>query len=141
MSAPEFRIEMVPSAGGFEVIFEHVIQSVDSEDLSTFQALGLLYHMLDKVGQFGVGATQHAERAFKSILLKEGWGERVVNSLLLAVGWQNRMYLAWSAVGREGRDAARNLNYEIYQNYWPNLDFCHAGWDAEVSDWLENHTI
>ncbi|SDU62557.1 hypothetical protein SAMN04490201_3241 [Pseudomonas psychrophila] len=34
------------------------------------------------------------------------------------------MYQAWNVLNAENRANAAALDYEVYQNYWPNLDFC-----------------
>lgn len=46
------------------------------------------------------------------------------------------MYRAWSVLNAQNREDAVALDYEVYQNYWPNLDFCDGGYEAKMQRWI-----
>lgn len=39
---------------------------------------------------------------------------------------------------KEWQDAATELDYDKFHNYWPSLDFCEPEWDAEVTKWVSS---
>lgn len=137
MSHSEIRIELVTS-DGLWAKFRHFIQKSDSQDVSQFQALGLLFLMLDAVTEFDEAMGDYSKLSFKSILMNDGWDESVVRRLLSAVGWQERLYVSWSALTQQEHKAARDLDYNLFQNYWPDLEFCQLDWDAKVLLWSEH---
>ncbi|EKT4503713.1 hypothetical protein QEM14_001327 [Pseudomonas putida] len=103
-----------------------------TEELSKFQALGLLYHMIDSVTQLNAGLEHSAVVVAREIFGREGWEDEVIELLLGAQTWEDRMIAAWNAVDEDARKAALSLNYQSFQNYWPSLDFCQPGWDVAV---------
>ncbi|MCJ7853001.1 hypothetical protein [Pseudomonas monteilii] len=110
----------------------HSIEKHDSEDLSKFQALGLLYHMIDSVAQLKLGLEHSAVLVAREIFGREGWSDEVIERLLAAQNWESRMIAAWKAVDEDARKAARSLDYQSFHNYWPSLEFCIPGWSANV---------
>lgn len=137
MSHSEIRIELVTS-DGLWAKFRHFIQKNDSQDVSQFQALGLLFLMLDAVTDFDEAMGDYSTFSFKSILMNDGWDESVVRRLLSAVGWRERLYVSWSALTQQEHKAARDLDYGLFQNYWPDLEFCRHDWDAKVLLWSKH---
>ena len=137
MSHSEIRIELVTS-DGLWANFRHFIQKTDSQDVSQFQALGLLFLMLDRVTEFDAAMGDYSKLSFKSILMNDGWDESVVRRLLSAAGWQERLYVSWSALTQQEHKAARDLDYSLFQNYWPDLEFCQHDWDAKVLLWSKH---
>lgn len=126
----DFKLYIEVSGGKLNV--RHTIEKRDSEELSKFQALGLLYHMIDSVAQLNMGLEHSAVGVAREILSGEGWSEEVIGLLLAARNWENRMITAWNAVDEDARKAARSLDYLSFQNYWPSLDFCKPRWGAKV---------
>lgn len=122
----EIKIFIEVSGGRLNV--RHSIEKYDSEELSKFQALGLLYHMLDSISQLNLGLEHAAVGVAREIFGGEGWADEVVELLLAAESWESRMSAAWHAVDDDARDAALSLDYQSFQNYWPSLDFCQPGW-------------
>lgn len=110
----------------------HSIAKHDSEELSKFQAIGLLYHMLDFIAQLNQGLDYSALGVAKEIFGGEGWSEEVIEQLLAAESWESRMSAAWHAVDEEAKKSALSLDYQAFQNYWPSLDFCQPEWRAKA---------
>lgn len=121
-------IEIVGSS--FNV--RHSTEKHDSEELSKFQAIGLLYHMLDFVAQLNQGLEYSALGVAREIFGGEGWSDEVIELLLAAQAWESRMSAAWHAVDDEARERALSLDYQYFQNYWPSLDFCQPEWRARA---------
>jgi len=111
----------------------HSIEKLESEELSKFQAVGLLYHMLDSITELNLGLEHTAVGVARAIFGGEGWPDDVVKLLLAAESWESRMSAAWHAVNDDARNAAMSLDYQTFQNYWPSLDFCQPGWSAAVT--------
>ncbi|GLO47116.1 hypothetical protein [Pseudomonas putida] len=128
---PEFKIliEVI----GDRLNVRHTIEKRDTEELSKFQALGLLYHMIDSVTQLDAGLEHSAVVVAREIFSREGWEAEVIELLLAAQNWEDRMIAAWNAVDEDARKAALSLDYQSFQNYWPSLDFCQPGWGVAVN--------
>lgn len=60
----------------------------------------------------------------------------MAQQMLVHIDWTDRIYSAWYLIGKEERTLAATLDYDIYQNLWPNLDFCKPSFDAEAMDWV-----
>ena len=127
----EFKIFIEAVGGRLNV--RHTMEKRDSEELSKFQAVGLLYHMIDSVAQLKLGLEHSAALLARELFGREGWAEVVIERLLAAQTWENRMIAAWNAVDEDARKVARSLDYQSFQNYWPSLDFCKPGWDVTVN--------
>jgi len=117
-------------SGGLNV--RHSIEKYDSEELSKFQAIGLLYHMLDCITQINPGLEYSALGAAREIFGGEGWSDEVIELLLAAKSWESRMSAAWHAVDEDAKKSALSLDYQCFQNYWPSLDFCEPEWRARA---------
>lgn len=128
MSEIKILIEIV----GGSLNVRHSTEKHDSEELSKFQAIGLLYHMLDYIAQLNPGLEHSALGVAREIFGGEGWSDEVIELLLAAKSWESRMSAAWHAVDDEARKRALLLNYQFFQNYWPSLDFCQPEWRAKA---------
>ncbi|WP_115274862.1 hypothetical protein [Pseudomonas putida] len=94
MSEIKIFIEIV----GGRLNVRHSIEKHDSEELSKFQAIGLLYHMLDYIAQLNPGLEHSALGVAREIFGGEGWADEVIELLLAAKTWESRMSVAWHAV-------------------------------------------
>lgn len=128
MSEVKIFIEII----GGSLNVRHSIDKHDSEELSKFQAIGLLYHMLDYIAQLNPGLEHLALGVAREIFGGEGWADEVIELLLAAQTWQSRMSAAWHAVDDGARKAAQLLDYQSFQNYWPSLEFCQPEWRAKA---------
>ena len=70
------------------------------------------------------------------LLMKDGWSWNTSHRLVTETDWQQRMYRAWSVLSTENRGIATALDYEVYQNYWPNLEFCADGFEGKMERWI-----
>lgn len=89
---PEFKIliEVI----GDRLNVRHTIEKRDTEELSKFQALGLLYHMIDSVTQLDAGLEHSAVVVAREIFSREGWEDDVIDLVLGAQTWEDRMIAA-----------------------------------------------
>ncbi|RJX74830.1 hypothetical protein [Pseudomonas sp. LS-2] len=110
----------------------------DSQGVSIFQAIGISYSILDRMIALDVGCANAAAELFVNTLLKDGWSWDTAHLLVQETDWKCRMYRAWHVINAENRADAVALNYEVYQNYWPNLDFCAYGFEADVACWIND---
>lgn len=113
MSEIKIFIEVV----GGSLNVRHSIEKHDSEELSKFQVIGLLYRMLDYITQLNLGLEHSALGLAREIFGGEGWADEVIELLLAAQTWESRMSAAWHAVDDEARTTALSLNYQSFQNY------------------------
>ncbi|WP_201170834.1 hypothetical protein [Pseudomonas sp. S31] len=107
---------------------KHSIERQESEELSKFQALGLLYHMLVSAIQLSQELGRSTINVAQGIFGGEGWASEVVDRLLATQNWEERMRAAWAAVDNKAREVALRLDYNLFQNYWPNQDFYNSRW-------------
>lgn len=56
--------------------------------------------------------------------------------LLSSPNWSIRMSTAWCLIGDAERSIARQLDYDVIHNFWPDTSFCEVGWDEEVKCWV-----
>ena len=77
-----------------------------------------------------------AAEFFVTTLMKDGWSWNTSHRLVTETDWQQRMYRAWSVLSTENRGIAAALDYEVYQNYWPNLEFCADGFEGKMESWI-----
>lgn len=103
-----------------------------SEPLSTFQALGLIYHIADAFVRFDISLADKAAEFVSRQLSQDGWPEQVVDCFLAAPDWPSRMLTAFCLVGDEGRKKAVQLDYEAYINYWPSDAFMEPEWMSKA---------
>jgi hypothetical protein len=40
-------------------------------------------------------------------------------------------HCSWYAVSEQAQAASTVIDYDRYQNYWPNSDFCNEGWGKD----------
>lgn len=127
------EIKIFIEVAGGRLNVRHSIKKYDSEELSKFQAIGLLYHMLDFIAQLNQGLEYSALGVAREIFGGEGWSDEVIELLLAAKSWESRMSAAWHAVDEDAKKSALSLDYQSFQNYWPSLDFCQPEWSARAN--------
>ncbi|MBM0142017.1 hypothetical protein [Pseudomonas cannabina] len=108
----------------------------DSQGVSIFQAMGISYSILDRMIALDAGCANAAAEYFVTTLMKDGWSWDTALLLVNEADWKSRMYRAWHVINAENRADAVALDYEVYQNYWPNLDFCAHGFEADTACWI-----
>ncbi|GEM_PF-1599014 len=111
-------------------------EKLDSQVVSIFQAIGIFYSILDRMIAHDAGCANAAAEFFVTTLMKDGWSWNTSNRLVTETDWQHRMYRAWSFLNAENRGIAAALDYEVYQNYWPNLEFCADGFEGKMERWI-----
>ena len=109
---------------------------LDSQGESIFQAIGISYSILDRMIAHNASCANAAADFFMTTLMKDGWSWNTSHQLVMETDWKRRMYRAWNVLNAENRANAAALDYEVYQNYWPNLDFCADGFEAEMERWI-----
>ena len=109
----------------------------DSQAPSRFQTLGKAYYMFDALTAYKPDQLNIAKTYFLNALIQSGWSLEVAQLLLLQADWKDRMFSAWFGVDEKERLIAATLDYDVYQNFWPNLDFCDPGFDAVSLDWVD----
>jgi hypothetical protein len=117
-------------------------EKLDSQGISIFQAIGISYSILDRMITHDAGCANAAAAAaaelFVTTLMKDGWSWDTSHQLVMESDWQQRMYRAWNILNTQNRANAAGLDYEGYQNYWPNLDFCADGFEADMERWISD---
>lgn len=116
---------------------KHSTTKKDSVMLSIFQGIGLLYQIADEVADRQPRYSHVAIDFFKSRLFKFGLDIDAAELLLSAPNWRTRMHFTWILASRGARAEALKLDYAVYQNYWPTLEFCEQGWPAKVKRWTK----
>ncbi|UFH51162.1 hypothetical protein [Pseudomonas sp. KNUC1026] len=111
-------------------------EKLDSQVVSIFQTVGISYSILDRMTAHDAGCANAAADFFVTTLMKDGWSWNTSNRLVTETDWQHRMYRAWSVLNAENRGIAAALDYEVYQNYWPNLEFCADGFQGKIERWI-----
>lgn len=109
---------------------------LDSQVVSIFQAIGISYSILDRMIAHDASCADAAAEFFVTTLMKDGWSWNTSHRLVAETDWQQRMYRAWSVLSTENRGIAAALDYEVYQNYWPNLEFCADGFEGKMESWI-----
>lgn len=109
---------------------------LDSQVVSIFQAIGISYSILDRMIAHDAGCANAAAEFFVTTLMNDGWSSNTSHQLVTETDWQHRMYRAWSVLNAENRGIATALDYEVYQNYWPNLEFCADGFEGKMERWI-----
>ena len=106
----------------------HTTSKLDSIKESVFQRVGLAYREFDvitsQIPQNSFAAKSH----LVTTLLNVGLNKDRAELLLAATDWDDRMRLTWAFVEASDRRKAKSLNYDVAENYWPNLDFTSAKW-------------
>jgi hypothetical protein len=111
-------------------------KKLDSQGESIFQAIGISYSILDRMIAHDASCANAATEFFVTVLMKDGWSWDTSRQLVMETDWTHRMYRAWSVLNAQNREDAVALDYEVYQNYWPNLDFCDGGYEAKMQSWI-----
>lgn len=111
-------------------------EKLDGQGESIFQAIGISYSILDRLIAHDAGCANAATEFFVTTLMKDGWSWDTSHQLVMETKWQHRMYRAWNVLNAQNRTNAVALDYEVFQNYWPNLDFCADGFEAEMERWI-----
>lgn len=136
MSKPYVKIDSSKMGGVQSVSAKIHFDKEDSQSHSLFQIFGKAYLMLDALTAFRPDRPDIGETYFLNALVKNGWDLEMAQQMLVHIDWTDRIYSAWDWIGDEERTLAATLDYDVYQNFWPNLDFCKPGFDAEAMDWV-----
>ncbi|MBU6959015.1 hypothetical protein KRR23_14850 [Pseudomonas sp. CVAP len=138
MSTFSIDVRLLKTNAGRVLEAEHTTQKKESITSSTFQGIGLLYHMADAVILRQPNYAHVAIDFFNSRLCGLGGKLDIGDVLLSADSWKERMYCAWTVIDKKSRADALKLDYEEFQNYWPTLDFCAEDWSSEVEAWMDD---
>ena len=82
------------------------------------------------------GCANAAAEFFVTTLMKNGRSWDTALLLVKETDWKRRMYRAWHVINAENRADAVVLDFEVYQIYWPNRDFCADGFEADTACWI-----
>ena len=107
-------------------------QKQDSQTLSVFQAIGMSYQVMDAMIERDNRLTDFATEYLVKTLIGDGWEKHIAIQLVMEKRWQRRMHGSWYRMTAEEKNSTVAIDYEIYQNYWPNLDFVGRDYDADV---------
>lgn len=91
--------------------------------------------MLDALTALGPKFASPAQFLFVMTLVEDGWTELTAIHFLAQADWEDRMCATWLSLGQEDRIAAVSLNYETFQNFWPNLDFTAGDFTDRAECW------
>jgi len=136
MSKPYVKIDSSKMGGVQSVSAKIHFDKEDSQPHSLFQIFGKAYLMLDALTAFRSDRPDIGKTYFLNALIRSGWDLELAQQMLVHIDWTDRIYSAWYLIGEEERALAANLDYNVYQNFWPSLDFCMPDFDAEAMDWL-----
>lgn len=127
-------VTSTPNGSRLEV--SHSPHKKESADVSAFQIIGLLYRMSDALVEQEPQLAQVVTEYFTSRLRLFGFLEESVQILLSADTWNLRMRCAWYILDNVHKTKAQELEYEIYQNYWPTDKFCKPEWQEKHERWI-----
>jgi hypothetical protein len=68
----------------------------------------------------------------------DAWSWSTSQLLMKETDWHHRMYRPWSVLNAQNRVLAAELDYDAYQDYWPDLQFCADGFQAEMERWISS---
>ena len=91
--------------------------------------------MLDALTALNAKFCSPAQFLFVMTLVEDGWPELTARHFLAQATWEDRMCATWLSIGQEDRAAAVSLNYETFQNFWPNLDFTAEDFTDRAKCW------
>jgi hypothetical protein len=108
--------------------FHYKLGKEEIRHLSDFQDIGLIYLKLSSAirtnPEFLTPAITHFENSMRS----KGFQKDEIRVLLGAQSWEERMLFSWYAISEQARASSIAIDYDRYQNYWPNFNFCKEGW-------------
>lgn len=136
MSKPYVKIDSSKTGAVQPVSAMIHFNKEDSQSHSLFQTLGKAYLMLDALTAYKPDRPDIGKTYFLNALIQSGWDLEMAQEMLVHIDWGDRIYSDWYWIGNEERTSAVTLNYDVYQNFWPNLDFCAPGFEAEALDWV-----
>lgn len=136
MSDLKISFSVTESHDGYLLNSSHSIKKQQSAIHCVFQYIGLLYHELDAAHEYDSKFTPAMVERFSACILKLGFPKCMPTHLLSTTNWKERMYIVWGHINENQKNTARELDYEEFHNYWPSLEFCEPGWDAEVNKWF-----
>lgn len=111
--------------------FRHELRKEESRHLSDYQDIGLIYLQMTSAIWTNSGLVTLAKDFFMASMRQKGFRDDEIRVLLYAESWEERMLFSWYAVSEQARASSTSIDYDRYQNYWPNLDFCKDGWGAD----------
>lgn len=112
------------------------IKEQKSKKLSKFQSLGSLFRSADMMAEGDVVDKLNVLQDFGNKVDSLGFDYYAPLHLLSSPNWKIRMSTAWCLIGDAERNIARQLDYDIIHNFWPDTSFCEVGWDDEVKRWF-----
>ncbi|WP_024777199.1 hypothetical protein [Pseudomonas corrugata] len=138
MTEPLIKFFEDSTPHGNAISARHNFQKRDSQPLSIFQAIGMSYLLMDAMIDHDPKYGDAAAGFFVHTLVGDGWPRHIAMQLVLKTDWKRRMYSAWCSISHEERACAVTVDYDVYQNYWPNLDFCADAFDVDVRRWFSD---
>lgn len=111
--------------------FRHELKKEESRYLSNYQDIGLIFLQMSSAIRTSPEFVKPAIDFFMASMRRKGFQEDEIKVLLFAESWEERMLFSWYAVSEQARASSTAIDYDRYQNYWPNLDFCKPGWAAD----------
>ncbi|MDD1963758.1 hypothetical protein NPS29_00335 [Pseudomonas putida] len=136
MSEPKFYVFLIDTPYGEAIGFRPGTHRQESHQLSAFQALGLELLRMDTIIEKFPVYTRLAIGNFVRHLINDGWPDELALGLLGSQDWKIRMYHVWCAMGEDERKKSIALNYHVYENYWPTLDFSRQDFTIEIEKWI-----
>jgi hypothetical protein len=133
----DFSVEIVPAPNGAMFEFKRIASKQESQPVSAFQGVGLIYRIADAFIRFDPSLKTKADEFVSRQLSEGGWPDQIAECFLAAPDWPSRMLTAWCLLGEDERQKAVELDYECYINYWPSQAFMEAEWTAEARLWIE----
>lgn len=97
--------------------------------LSQFQAIGWFFTAVDSMAKGFYLDQLNAMFAFNRELDQFCLGDSAAIHLLTSATWNDRVVAAWCLIGAEQRAIAKQFVADEAHNFWPDTQFCNAGWD------------
>lgn len=106
-----------------DFVIRSCVKKQESVWASRLQRIGAAYRESDAIAKRITENPYAAKACFVKALASCGVSLVNAETLLAEKGWRHRMNLTWELLNEHERIEARSLDYQVYENYWPNLDF------------------
>jgi hypothetical protein len=140
MTDPIFTFHSAASRKRKNYDVSHSIEKQESMLISKFQSIAYFLRKIDTVVAHDSFLGSLSRIHFGCAVDTLGYDEYAPVHILSAPNWKIRMYAAWCILGSDERNIAASLNYDDFQNYWPDISFRDPGWDDEVKQWAASAT-